>query len=111
MKKENTTGGKIRIKVYILAVMLLIAAATAVYFVTKSNNDRNQPGISLGWFSEDEDSIDDLEPIARIGEYNYYRSPKTVLSGVGGSYLNADLVATQKAHEILAKGELKISDY
>lgn len=111
MKKENTTGGKIRIKVYILAVMLLIAAATAVYFVTKSNNDRNQPGISLGWFSEDEDSIDGLEPIARIGEYNYYRSPKTVLGGVGGSYLNADLVATQKAHEILAKGELKISDY
>ncbi|MBS7346510.1 MAG: hypothetical protein KIG14_02235 [Candidatus Sacchiramonaceae bacterium] len=59
MKKENTTGGKIRIEVYILAVLLLIAAATAVYFVTKSNNDRNQSDISVENRSENTDTSAD----------------------------------------------------
>lgn len=62
MKKENTTGGKIRIEVYILAVLLLIGAAVAVFFVVKLNNDRKQEDISVQRGNEsvdqDVDSID-----------------------------------------------------
>ncbi len=54
MKKENSTGNKTQIGIYILAAVLLIAAACTVYFVVKSNNDRDQADVPIEGTSEDE---------------------------------------------------------
>ena len=72
MKKENTTGGKIRIEVYILAVLLLIGAAVAVFFVVKLNNDRKQEDISIqrGNESVDQD-IDGIDAASVDLFYTY----------------------------------------